>query len=99
MTEMSLSDLPQVEQAASEKDVLMEENARLKEENATLYKQIASLKQAIITPESLIDAKAKYDTGLPSYKIWKAVFDFVYPCVKKNYSRTVLPLFDGSFPT
>ena len=67
----------------------------LKEENAALCKQIASLNQAMITPESLMDndAKVKYYTGLPSYKILKAIFDFVHPCVK-NYSQTVLPLFN-----
>ena len=95
MTEMSQSDLAQVEQAASERDALMEESVCLKEENATLYNQIASLQQAMISPESLMDndAKVKYYTGLPSYKVLKAVFDFVYPCVKNN-SRTVLPLFN-----
>lgn len=69
----------------------------MKEENAALCKQIASLNQAMITPESLMDndAKVKYYTGLLSYRILKAVFDFVYPCVK-NYSQTVLPLFNQS---
>ena len=67
MTEMSQSDLAQVQQAASERDTLMEDNVRL-EENAALCKQIASLNEAIITPESLMDndAKVKYYTGLPS---------------------------------
>ena len=95
ITELTLSDLAEVEKAASEKDVLSKENARLKEENASLRKQVISLRQAIITPESLkdCDQKVKYYTGLPSYNILKAVFDFVYPCVK-NYSRTALPLFN-----
>ena len=92
MTELSLDDLAMAEQAASEKDA---EISRLKDENVTLLKQISSLKEAMITQESLndSDAKVKYYTGLPSYGVLKAVFDFVYPCVR-NYSRTVLPLFD-----
>ena len=67
----------------------------LKRENSELTKQIAVVKQALITPEALMkdDSKVKYFTGLPSYKILKAVFDFVSPCFK-TYSRTALPLFN-----
>ena len=92
MTELSLDDLITAEQVASEKYA---EISRLKDESVLLRKQISSLKEAMITQESLkdSDAKVKYYTGLPSYGVLKAVFDFVYPCVK-NYSRTVLPLFD-----
>ena len=43
MTEMSQIDLAQVEQAASERDALMEDNVHLKEGNVTLCKQIAFL--------------------------------------------------------
>ena len=58
-TEMTQRDLTAIEQAASEKDVLLQENDHLKEENASLHKQISSLKQALITLESLMHSDAK----------------------------------------
>lgn len=84
------SDLAQVEQAASERDALMEEIVHLKEENATPYKQIASLQQAMITPVSLMDndTKVKYYTGLPSYKILKAVFILFIHVLKIIHERS-----------
>ena len=79
MTETTLKDLNDLEKAACEKDVLLKEVHSLNQENAQLSKQLVALKQALITPESLMDndAKVKYFTGLPSYKILKAVFDLV----------------------
>ena len=99
MTEVTLEEFNQVEKAASEKATLVEEIDRLKAENAILCKQIVTLKQALITPESLMDsdAKVKYYTGIPSYDILKAIFDFVFPCIKSS-SRTVLPLFNQFLP-
>ena len=45
----------------------------------------------MITPEPLTDdTKVKYYTGLPSYKILKAAFDFVYIGLKIIHG--VLPL-------
>jgi hypothetical protein len=78
----------------AERDRLKEENLTLKSEKASLYAEISVLRKAVITPESLMDdnAKVKYYTGLPSYKVLKAVFDFLSPCIN-SYSRTALPLF------
>ena len=91
-TEAPLEDINELEK--SRKDLLMQVDS-LKRENSELTKQIAVVKQALITPEALMedDSKVKYFTGLPSYKILKAVFDFVSPCFK-TYSRTAMPLFN-----
>ena len=39
------------------------------------------------------DAKVKYYTGLPSYKLLKAIFDYISPCIDRH-SRTSLSLFN-----
>ena len=81
-----------------ENGLLKEENAMLREENARLNsiccKCIVTLKQGMITLESLKEnnAKVKYYTGLPSYSVLKAIFNFVSPCLQSS-SRKGLPLF------
>ena len=98
ITELTVKGIANLEESNSvlmaERDRLMQENAMLKESNASLCEEIAILRKAVITPESLMDddTKVKYYTGLPSYKILKAIFDFLSPCVNR-YSRTALPLF------
>ena len=54
-----------------------------------MYKVLATLKKGMITPEPLMvdNGKVKYYTGLPSFEVLQAIFDFVQPCVN-NYSRT-----------
>ena len=85
--------LDEITQLREENEHLLKENSTLKEENAAMYKEIATLKKGMITLEALMvdNGKVKYYTGLPSFEVLKAIFDFVQPCVN-NYSRTTLPL-------
>ena len=99
MTESTVKDVDNLEGRngvlIAEKECLKQENDTLKVTNALLCAQIQVLGRAVITPESLMDddSKVKYYTGLPSFNVLKATFDFVSPCVG-TYSRTALPLFD-----
>ena len=99
MTQVTMDELTQSETETinlrEENDHLQSENVRLKEENAVICREITILKKAMITPETLMEdnAKVKYYTGLLSYSIFKAIFDFVSPCIT-NYSRTTLPPFN-----
>ena len=99
MTESTVKDVDNLEGRngvlIAEKECLKQENDTLKVTNALLCAQIQVLGRAVITPKSLMDddSKVKYYTGLPSFNVLKATFDFVSPCVG-TYSRMALPLFD-----
>ena len=99
MTELTVEDVDNLEERNGvlivEKECLKQENDTLKVTNALLCAQVQVLQRAVITYESLKDddSKVKYYTGLPSFNVLKAIFDFVSPCVG-TYSRTALPLFD-----
>lgn len=98
-TELTQEQIEKMEESnkelLAERDHLKRENALLKEKNVVLSEELVRIKKTVISPESIEgdDNKVKYYTGLPTYKVLKAIFDFVSPSVNTS-SRTALPLFN-----